>query len=206
MKAAMKISPNDKFKCEKLHASLSYRVCVMRQVKKNPQGGPEYPECQDCKFGAQVKEWFKDIAVVDKSEKKEQQKNPSSLRKSKKECVTEGCTSPAQKDGRCYRCYKAKYGKAPYPGMDKHKKKRGAEKVTSSRNNKKIKDNPSTTTGRESRQSLKDNGKYIITVDFSRYPKLHERLIVKAKEEFREPGYQLMAMLHHTLNEMEARA
>jgi len=194
----MKVQPNDKFKCEKLHASLSYRVCVMRQLKKNSQGGPEYPECQDCKFGAQVKEWFKDIAassIVDKSKKKKRLKNSSFLKKSKKECITKGCTSPTQKDGLCYKCYKSKHGKAPYPGMDKPKKKKDADTVPAKKEKAVSRS-----------ESYSNNGKYIITVDFSRYPKLHERLVAKAEEEFRDPPHQLMAMLHHTLNEMEVMA
>lgn len=54
--------------------------------------------------------------------------------------------------------------------------------------------------GRES-----EPGNYMINVDFSRYPKLHERLIRMADEDIRNPGDQLLYMLKNTLGEMEAR-
>ncbi|MCK9420247.1 MAG: hypothetical protein M0R70_12795 [Nitrospirae bacterium] len=36
-------------------------------------------------------------------------------------CSTKDCGRTVQKDGLCYKCYKAKHGCAPYPGQD-HKK------------------------------------------------------------------------------------
>lgn len=48
---------------------------------------------------------------------------------------------------------------------------------------------------REPKQSC-SNGQYIITIDFSRYPKIHERLINLAHDEFRTPEFQLMHMLN----------
>lgn len=50
-----------------------------------------------------------------------------------------------------------------------------------------------------------DNGSYIIAVDFTAYPKLHEKLIQLADEDFRNPGQQLLSMLHNTLKDAEAR-
>ncbi|MEW6485773.1 MAG: hypothetical protein AB1423_14365 [Pseudomonadota bacterium] len=46
---------------------------------------------------------------------------------------------------------------------------------------------------------------YTITVDFTRFPKLHQRLTAMANEEIRNPGDQLLFMLKNTLGEMEAR-
>ena len=49
----------------------------------------------------------------------------------KKQCDTIGCKSPAQKDGKCYRCFKAEYGKEPYPikaGGHRTCKKEGCKK------------------------------------------------------------------------------
>lgn len=46
---------------------------------------------------------------------------------------------------------------------------------------------------------------YTITVDFSRFPKLHERLVNMADEEIRVPGDQLLFMLKNTLETMEER-
>jgi hypothetical protein len=47
---------------------------------------------------------------------------------------------------------------------------------------------------------------YIIKVDFSRYPKLHERLLKMSDEDIRNPGDQLMFLIRNTLTQMEAQA
>jgi hypothetical protein len=46
---------------------------------------------------------------------------------------------------------------------------------------------------------------YTITVDFARFPKLHERLINIANDEIRNPGDQLLFMLKNTFETMEER-
>jgi len=51
-----------------------------------------------------------------------------------------------------------------------------------------------------------DPRSYIIEVDFRRYPKLHQSLLVMASEDIRTPGDQLMFLLRNTLTEMEDRA
>ncbi len=50
------------------------------------------------------------------------------------------------------------------------------------------------------------NGNYTIIIDFRRYPKLHERLINLAHDEFRTPEFQLMHMLNQEFQQMEEKA
>lgn len=47
---------------------------------------------------------------------------------------------------------------------------------------------------------------YTIAVDFSRFPKLHQRLMKMADDEIRKPGDQLLFMLKNTLVQLEERA
>ena len=44
---------------------------------------------------------------------------------------------------------------------------------------------------------------YTVTVDFVRYPKLHDRLLKMSDDEIRTPGDQLMYLLRNTLQSME---
>lgn len=44
---------------------------------------------------------------------------------------------------------------------------------------------------------------YTVTVDFVRYPKLHDRLLKMSDDEIRTPGDQLMFLLRNTLQSME---
>jgi hypothetical protein len=46
-----------------------------------------------------------------------------------KECITEGCTSPVQKEGLCYKCYKLKHGRPPYGSASSGKGKRRTKKA-----------------------------------------------------------------------------
>ncbi len=117
-------------------------------------------------------------------------------------CTTEGCGRPLQKSGLCYKHYKEEHGTSPFP--KKQKEELAAPLARNDKKEKARSDNPSVI-AREPKQSH-GNGKYLIIVDFSRYPRLHERLLAKAENEIRTPGEQLMWMIKNTLVSMEARA
>lgn len=122
-----------------------------------------------------------------------------------KQCSVEGCTNPHKSRGFCNKHYlqALSRGEIQTKGKAWNSKK---DKIATppARNDKKAKDNPSPVIAREPKQS-NGNGKYIITVDFSRYPNLHQSLVSEAEKEFRTPEHQLMYMLNNTLSKMEAR-
>src|SRR5208282_5267241 len=51
----------------------------------------------------------------------------------------------------------------------------------------------------------KGNGTYIVAVDFTEFPALHERLTGMALEEMRDPDQQLLWLFRNTLRDMEAK-
>ncbi len=123
-----------------------------------------------------------------------------------KQCSVEGCTNPHKSRGFCNKHYlqALNSGEIKTKGKAWNSKK---DKIATppARNDKKAKDNP--VIARESKQS-NDNGKdlYIIFIDFSHYPKLHERLLSLAEQEFRTPEFQLMHMLNQEFQQMEEKA
>jgi hypothetical protein len=123
-----------------------------------------------------------------------------------KQCSVEGCTNPHKSRGYCNKHYLQALSRGEIKTERKSwnsKKKEIASPLA--RNDKKAKDNPSPVIAREPKQS-QTNGNYTITIDFSRYPKIHERLINLAHEEFRTPEFQLMHMLNQKFQQMEGEA
>lgn len=49
------------------------------------------------------------------------------------------------------------------------------------------------------------NGNIVFTVNFSRYPKLHERLTALATEQYRTPEMQLLFMLNQEFERIEGK-
>jgi len=125
--------------------------------------------------------------------------------KKNKQCsgeVTPGCTSPVQKEGLCYKCYKKKYGHEPYG-----KKGDSSAKAPSKEKKKiniKVRGNivdqdkfareliPSIT------KAIKDNDR-VVTVDFTDHEHLFRAIEVKAKDEFRSVSGQIMYMISVTM-------
>lgn len=135
------------------------------------------------------------------------------------------CGRPVQKEKLCYKCYSAKHGHPPFGKAAKNKtqvsssapgSKKGVNigqggkesepetKVTAGaslavpQREKQIK------TGQAQDLPLQEPATYLVSVNFTRYPKLRQRLIQMAEENFREPGMQLLALVHGTLSKMEA--
>ena len=244
---------------------MAERKCKKCSGKTNNASGI----CSSCRIDMEFEElntpWVKRRNIVTAEVKKEETVG------SKKQC---NCGRAVQKEGLCFKCFKAKYGHAPYPGQES-KSKRPAKKGTDVQSvsiNKhdsnnaflvsqvyldarsalqnlgykktmaenalaSIQDAQSLSLDEVIKQTLKmignpkglitppppkksevnksslpsapmsgNNGTYIIEVNFTRYPKLHEKLIERADNEIREPGAQLMYMLRETLQGLEERA
>lgn len=125
--------------------------------------------------------------------------------KNKPECGLDGCSEAAKVKGLCSKHYLRKLIK---DGRMIEKNKRGSQEER--RGSHKSPDNIGTSSSpapatKDIKEIPKDNGNYIISVDFTSYPKLHDKLIRLADEDFRTPGQQLLSMLHHTLKDAEAR-
>ena len=121
-----------------------------------------------------------------------------------KQCSVEGCTNPQKSRGLCNKHYL----QALTRGLIQTKKR------SSNSKNKEIAVIPAKAgiQNKELDSLIKSendnpgsNGKYIITVDFSRYLKLYERLINLAHKEFRTADFQLMHILNQKVQEMEER-
>jgi len=123
------------------------------------------------------------------------------MMKKNKQCsgeVTPGCTSPVQKEGLCYKCYKKKYGHAPY-------EKKGAPPAKATgKGNKKI--------NIKVHGNVADQGKFarklastitkatkindrVVAVDFTNYEHLYRAIEEKARDEFRSVSGQILHMI-----------
>jgi hypothetical protein len=123
-----------------------------------------------------------------------------------KQCSVEGCTNPHKSRGFCNKHYLQALSRGEIQTKRKswNSKKKEAEVIPTKAGiqRKKELDSPI----KSGNDNPGNNGKYIIAVDFSRYPKLHERLMRLAEQEFRTPEFQLMHMLNQEFQQMEERA
>ncbi len=124
-----------------------------------------------------------------------------------RKCKITGCGKYKVKEGMCTRHYNEQHGIIKRIGRQPKKKTQVAKdtvipaKAGIQRKKEKL-DSP-IYSGDDNPGS---NGNYTIIIDFRKYPKLHERLINLAHDEFRTPEFQLMHMLNQEFQQMEARA
>lgn len=125
----------------------------------------------------------------------------------KKQCsgeVTPGCKKQATKDGLCYKCYKKKYGHAPY------EKKGDLSAKSPGNGNKKInikvlgkiidrgkfaRELTSSITKAAKINAVPINDR-VVTVDFTEYAALYQAIEEKAKEAFRTVPGQILFLIN----------
>ena len=112
-------------------------------------------------------------------------------------CNEPGCKKKKLKGGLCWACYKKRHGVVPYPS--------GEKKAAPSKPGRAAKDAASAVASPKARPVSAANGSYVLTVDFERYPNLHERLEELAAEQYRTPDMQLLYMLDETFNRLEGK-
>ena len=95
-------------------------------------------------------------------------KNGGEVMATNKPCSTEGCGKTSQKDGLCYKCYKAKHGEVPYPSQNKETKSKVKKAVKTAQDPEK-----KTIKTRESRSvGTSRSAPAVLEVDLSTYPSL----------------------------------
>ncbi len=123
-----------------------------------------------------------------------------------KQCSVEGCTNPHKSRGFCNKHYlqALSRGEIKTKGKAWNRKKDEIAVIPAASGILRKKELDSLVeTGNDNHGS---NGNYTIIIDFRRYPKLHERLINLAHDEFRTPEFQLMHMLNQEFQQMEEKA
>ena len=131
--------------------------------------------------------------------------------KENKQCsgeVTPGCTSPVQKEGLCYKCYKKKYGHAPYEKKGNSSAKAPKTNTKEKRKiNIKVQGNiidhdkfarefiPSITKAIKDGREMPVNDR-VVTIDFTDYADLYRAIEGKAKEGFRTVSGQILFLVN----------
>ena len=125
-----------------------------------------------------------------------------------KQKCKKGCGKQAVKDGLCYKDYKAEHGVAPSWAGGKVEAKKNKPAKSPKINKLPIERKPRKASVS---QSPRRNGEvipasYLVEIDFTAYPKLHDRLLDLSSKEHRSPDMQLVHMLDETLSQAEAGA
>ena len=111
--------------------------------------------------------------------------------KKNKKCSREGCLKFGVKDGKCHRHFNEDNGIEKKPTI-----KRAAPPPMK----------PARPVAAKQDKALPSLGiDYSFTVDFSGYPKLHDRLMALAQKEYRSPGMQLLYLLNQEFEKLEAQ-
>jgi len=195
---------NERYHCETINQIVTAAICAMRLTN------PEYVECAGCKAQELVKKKATEISrasgrsplrvknnqtmeVMDMGEERDYG--------SHHKCKREGCSKFAVKAGECTRHFKETNGIV--------KQKKEKEKATSPAMKKPAKA-PATRSPieipRRPDALPPPSPEYTLSINFSSYPKLHERLLAVSISEYRTPEMQLLFLLNQEFEAREAGA